>query len=64
MSDGKINGRIMDKSKHSIHINYELKDKFLLEKLYTETAKKIGKERLKYYQDFLARLDREVEGEI
>lgn len=64
LSDGKINGRIMDKSKHSIHINYELKDKFLLEKLYTETAKKIGKERLKYYQDFLARLDREVEGEI
>ncbi|MFA5644553.1 MAG: HD domain-containing protein [Patescibacteria group bacterium] len=64
LSDGKINGRIMDKSKHSIHINYELKDKFLLEKLYTKKAKKIGKERLKYYEKYLARLDREVLGEI
>lgn len=64
LSDGKINGRIMDKSKHSLHINYELKDKFLLEKLYTETAKKIGEKRLKYYEDFLLRLDKEVEGKI
>ena len=64
LSGGKINGRIMDKSKHSIHINYEIKDKFLLEKLYTKTAKKIGKKRLKYYQDFLERLDKEVRGEI
>lgn len=64
LSEGKINGRIIDKSKHSVHINYELKDRFLLENLYTKIAKKIGEERLKYYQEFLQRLDRESAGEI
>jgi len=64
LTEGKINGRIIDKSKHSIHINYETKEKFLLENLYTETAKKIGEVRLKYYKDFLDRLDREVIGEL
>jgi len=64
LTEGKINGRIIDKSKHSVHINYETKDKFLLENLYTETAKKIGQERLAYYKEFLDRLDREVVGEL
>jgi uncharacterized protein len=64
LTEGKINGRIMDKSKHSIHINYETKDKFLLENLYTETAKKIGQERLTYLKEFLDRLDKEVIGEL
>lgn len=61
---GKLNGRIQDKSKHSIHINYEVKDKFLLEKLYTKTAKKIGEERLAYYKDFIDRLEKEANGEL
>lgn len=61
---GEINGRIQDKSKHSVHINYEVKDKFLLDTLYTETAKKIGQERLAYYKSFLDRLEQEVNGEI
>jgi uncharacterized protein len=64
LTEGMINGRIMDKSKHSIYINYETKDKFLLENLYTESAKKIGKERLTYYKEFLDRLDKEVIGEL
>lgn len=64
LTEGKINGRIMDKSKHSLHINYETKDKFLLENLYTETAKKIGRERLTYHKEFLNRLDKEVIGEL
>jgi len=59
---GKINGRIREKSKHSVHINYETKDKYLLEKLYTESARKIGRERLEYYKNFLDRLEREVNG--
>ena len=48
---------------HSVWINYETKDKFLLENLYTESAKKIGQDRLAYYKDFLDRLDGEVAGE-
>ena len=64
LTEGKINGRIMDKSKHSIHINYETKEKFLLENLYTETSKRVGQERFAYYKDFLDRLDKEVVGEL
>lgn len=64
LTGGKINGRIMDKSKHSIHINYETKDKFLVETLYTDSAKRIGEVRLNYYKSFLDRLDKEVLGEL
>lgn len=64
LTEGKINGRIMDKSKHSVWINYETKEKFLVDNLYTETAKKIGKERMIYFKDFLDRMDREVAGEL
>lgn len=64
LTEGKINGRIMDKSKHSIHINYETKDKFLLDNLYTESSKQIGKERMAYFKGFLDRLDKEVSGEL
>ena len=61
---GKLNGRIRDKSKHSVYINYEVKDKFLLERLYTATALKIGQERLVFYKNFLDRLEKEVAGEL
>jgi len=64
LTEGKINGRIMDKSKHSVHINYETKDKLLLENLYTESAKKIGQERMIYFKGFLDRLEKEVRGEL
>ncbi|HZJ41868.1 MAG TPA: hypothetical protein VFD51_02540, partial [Patescibacteria group bacterium] len=64
LTEGKINGRIMDKSKHSVHINYETKDKFMLDNLYTKSARKIGKERMAYFKGFLDRLEREVNGEL
>lgn len=64
LTEGKMNGRIMDKSKHSVYINYETKDKFLLENLYTETAKEIGRKRMIYFKGFLDRLDKEVAGEL
>jgi len=61
---GKLNGRVQDKSKHSAHIQFETKHKFLLDKLYTETAKKIAQERLNYYKEFLDRLEKEVNGQL
>ena len=61
---GKINGRIQDKTKHSPQIEFETKTKFVLDKLHTEKAKEIGKERMKFYRDFLHRLEKEVKGEI
>ena len=59
---GKINGIIKDKSKHSPQIQFETKDKFIVNKLYTEKAKEIAKERTEFYKNFLDRLEKEVKG--
>ena len=61
---GKINGRIKDKTQHSPQINFETKEKFLADKLYTERAKEICRERIEYYRNFLDRLEKEIKGEI
>jgi len=61
---GKINGRIQDKSRHSFQIEFETKIKFLTDKLYTEKAKQIGRERTEYFKNFLDRLEKEVNGKI
>lgn len=61
---GKINGRIQDKSKHSAQINWETKDKHILNYLYTEGAKKIAKERMAFSENFFKRLEDEIEGKI
>jgi uncharacterized protein len=61
---GTISGRIKDKTKHSPQIEFEIKTKFLSEKLYTQKAKEICAERANYYQGFLNRLEREIKGEL
>lgn len=61
---GKMNGRIQDKSKQSVQIQYETKDKFLRDKLYTQKAKEIYQERISYYKSFLDRLEKEIKGEL
>lgn len=60
----KINGRIKDKTKHSAQIEFEIKHKFLVEKLYTKKAKEIGKERVEYSKKYLDRMEKEIEGKI
>ncbi len=37
---GRINGRIQDKSKHSTQINFETKDKFIVDYLYTKRGER------------------------
>ncbi|MCK5211940.1 HD domain-containing protein [Candidatus Parcubacteria bacterium] len=59
---GKINGRIKDKTKHSPHLNWETKDKYILKYLYTKKAKALARERLKYLKSFLSKLEREIKG--
>lgn len=54
------NGRIKDWSKHSPLIEYEVKLKNIPEKLYTEKAKEIGKDRIKFMDDFFAKLKLEI----
>jgi len=56
------NGRIKDVSKHSPFIEYEIKFKKIPDKLYTEKAKEIGKERLKFMDEYFSRLSLEIEG--
>ena len=56
------NGRLKDVSKHTPFIEYEVKFKKIPEKLYTKKAKEIGKERLKFMEEYFNRLNLEIEG--
>jgi uncharacterized protein len=62
--NGKMNGRIQDKTKHSPQIEFETKLKFLMTKLHTEKAKEVCKERLEFFKVFLGRLEKEINGEL
>ncbi|MCK9379165.1 MAG: HD domain-containing protein [Candidatus Moranbacteria bacterium] len=61
---GKINGRIQDKTKHSPQIQWETKDKFILDYLYTDKAQEIAKERMEFSKMFLERLEKEINNEL
>jgi len=61
---GKINGRIQDKTKHSPQINWETKDKHILNYLYTEKAKQVAKERMIFSENFFKRLENEINGKM
>ena len=56
------NGRLKDVSKHTPFIEYEVKFKKIPDKLYTEKAKEIGKERLKFMDEYFNRLKLEIDG--
>ena len=62
--EGGISGKIKDKTKHSPQIEFETKIKFLEDRLYTKKAKKVCKERMKFYKFFLERLEKEIKGKI
>ncbi len=64
LEGGKINGRIIDKTKHSPQIEFQTKTKFLKEKLYTKKGREVCKERLEYAENFLNRLEKEIKGEM
>ncbi len=59
---GKINGRIQDKTKHSPQINWETKDKHVVEYLYTKKAKQIVKKRIEFSKIFFSKLEKEIKG--
>lgn len=61
---GKLDGRIQDKTKHSPQINWETKDKYILDYLYTDKAKAMAKERKIFIEQFFERLEKEINGEI
>ncbi|MEK6848408.1 MAG: HD domain-containing protein [Nanoarchaeota archaeon] len=61
---GKINGRIQDKTKHSPQINWETKDKHILNYLCTEKAKQVAKDRMIFSENFFKRLENEINGKM
>jgi len=56
------NGRLKDVSKHTPFIEYEVKFKKIPDKLYTEKAKEIGRERLEFMDEYFNRLKAEIKG--
>ena len=57
-------GRIQDKTRHSPQIEFETKLKFLIDRLYTEKAREVCKERTEFYKRFLDRLKSEIDGKL
>ncbi|MBN1684913.1 MAG: HD domain-containing protein [Gammaproteobacteria bacterium] len=57
----KPGGRIKDLSKHSPNLEYELKLKYIPEKLYTQKAKEIAQERAAYMDEFFKKLAEEFD---
>lgn len=56
------NGKLKDVSKHTPFIEYEVKFKKIPDKLYTEKAKEIGRERLEFMNEYFNRLKAEIKG--
>ncbi len=59
---GKPDGRIMDISKHSPNLEFEIKSKHILERLWTANAREIAKHRVKFMEDFFKKLREELGG--
>jgi uncharacterized protein len=61
---GKANGRIINPSKHASNLEFETKFKQIPDRLYTQKAREIAKERLEYMKQFFQRLKREIHGQL
>jgi len=61
---GRIPGRIIDSSKHALNIEYKIKLKNISKRLFTDSAKKITKERAEFMKFFFKRLEKEIAGEL
>ena len=59
---GVLTGRIKYKSLHNIFYEHEIKGKKLISKMHTKEATRISKERFKYMDMFLNRIEKEAEG--
>lgn len=60
----KAEGIIRDISKHTPNLEFELKFKHVPERLYTQKAREIAKERLRFMENFFEKLKMEIEGEV
>jgi len=60
--DGKAKGRIKKVAKHTPNLEFEIKIKRIPDKLFTDKAKEIAQERIKFMQTFFDRLKNDTEG--
>ena len=60
---GGFGGKIKDPSKHSPQIEFSTKCKNLPKRMYTKEGRKMAEERLKFFKNFLSRLEKEIKGE-
>jgi uncharacterized protein len=63
LAGGRANGRIIDPSKHASNLEFETKFKHIPDKLYTQRAREIARERREYMRQFFERLKREIDGQ-
>ena len=61
---GKPDGRIMDICKHSPNLEFETKMRNIPERLFTEEAKEIADERMRFMEEFFLRLRRDISGDL
>jgi uncharacterized protein len=59
----KPDGRVREISKHTPNLKFELKFKRVPERLYTQKAREIAKERLRFMENFFEKLKMEIKGQ-
>jgi uncharacterized protein len=64
LEGGKRNGRIKDKTKHSVFVEYQTKVKYMYKDMTVKEVKDICSERIKFFKNFLDRMVDESEGRI
>ena len=60
----RLDGTIIDYTQHSSNLEYELSLKEVAKKMYTDTGRKLAKERSAFMDEFYSRLGRELKGII
>ncbi len=57
-------GTIIDYAEHSSNLEYELSLKEVAKRMYTETGRRLAKERSAFMDEFYSRLGKELQGMI
>lgn len=60
----KADGGIKEISKHAPNLEFELKFKHIPKRLYTQKAREMAKDRLRFMENFFERLRMEMRGEL
>jgi len=58
----RLDGTIIDYTQHSSNLEYELSLKEVAKKMYTDTGRKLAKERSAFMDEFYSRLGKELKG--